>query len=232
MPRTLNNVVRQTLTEMAYDEIIDALETGLLKAGEKINESVLARQLGISRFPVREALRSLQKIGLVLFEPFKGVRVIPATRAHIRDILQVHFSLEELSIRLMMEKLTAERVAELERRIEVMRQSADMADLVRADLDFHRAVCVYSENTPLINSWQPLTSHILVCMHAGLPLYENRSEHIQTHADILAAIKTGDVTQALNVLRRHCRARIKKLAATEAAGAGRPKAAAGGLSAG
>lgn len=211
MTATINNVARQTLTEMAYDEILRAIETGLLKAGEKINESNLAKNLGISRFPVREALRSLQKIGLVTFESFKGVRVTQVTNAHMKDILQVHFSLEEMSLRLMMEKLTPERISILERCIQGMRLSTNTVDLINADLGFHQAICTFSGNVPLLTTWLPLASHIRVCMHAGVPLFEDRDDFIQAHAGLLEMIKTGDVERALTAMRGHYHFRIERL---------------------
>lgn len=211
MTATINNVARQTLTEMAYDEILRAIETGLLKAGEKINESTLAKNLGISRFPVREALRALEKIGLVTFEPFKGVRVTPVTNAHMKDILQVHFSLEEMSIRLMMTNLTPERLAVLDGCILGMRQSTNTVDLINADLGFHKAVCTFSGNGPLLTTWLPLASHIRVCMHAGVPLFDDREDFIQAHAGLLDFIKSGDVEQAVLAMRRHFHIRIDNL---------------------
>ncbi len=213
MTATINNVARQTLTEMAYDEILKAIETGLLKAGEKINESNLAKNLGISRFPVREALRSLQKIGLVTFEPFKGVRVTPVTNAHMQDILQVHFSLEEMGLRLMMQNLTPERIAVLENCIQGMRLSANPVDLINADLGFHQAICTFSGNAPLLMTWLPLASHMRVCLHAGVPMFENRDDFIQAHAVLLEKIKSGDVEQTLTAMRGHYNFRIEKLIA-------------------
>lgn len=211
MTAMIKNIARQTLTEMAYEEILKALESGTLKAGQKINESNLAKSLGISRFPVREALRSLQKIGLVTFEPFKGVSVIQGTCAHMKDILQVHFPLEEMSLRLMMAGLTPQRLEILDACLQKMKAATDTAALINADLDFHQTICRFSGNAPLLATWLPLASHIKVCMHAGVPLFEDRGDFIKAHEELWEIIKSGEVERAVAAMRAHYHSRMAKL---------------------
>ena len=104
---------RPTMTQIALENIREAIEKGWLKPGERVVEARLSKELGMSRFPIREALCYLEKEGLVETVPFKGVRVAEITPRDIEDLMTVRSALEELAVRRAIRRMTPEKLERL-----------------------------------------------------------------------------------------------------------------------
>ena len=101
------------LRDVVFNTLRQAILRGELKPGERLMEIQLANKLGVSRTPIREAIRKLELEGLVLMIPRKGAEVAEITEKSLRDVLEVRRALEELAVELACEKITPEQIQEL-----------------------------------------------------------------------------------------------------------------------
>ena len=101
------------LRDVVFNTLRQAILRGELKPGERLMEIQLANKLGVSRTPIREAIRKLELEGLVLMIPRKGAEVAEITEKSLRDVLEVRRALEELAVELVCEKITDEQIQEL-----------------------------------------------------------------------------------------------------------------------
>ena len=103
------------LRDVVFNTLRQAILRGELKPGERLMEIQLANKLGVSRTPIREAIRKLELEGLVLMIPRKGAEVAEITEKNMRDVLEVRKALEELAVQLACDKITQEELEELEK---------------------------------------------------------------------------------------------------------------------
>ena len=126
------------LRDVVFNTLRQAILRGELKPGERLMEIQLANKLGVSRTPIREAIRKLELEGLVLMIPRKGAEVAEITEKNMRDVLEVRKALEELAVQLACEKITQEELEELEKAGEnfkkVLKRSKDITEVAEADV--------------------------------------------------------------------------------------------------
>ena len=113
---TLNMDAYLPLRDVVFNTLREAILKGDLKPGERLMELQLAAKLGVSRTPIREAIRKLELEGLVLMIPRKGAEVAKISEKSLRDVLEVRRSLEELAIELACQRMTDEEIDQLEQR--------------------------------------------------------------------------------------------------------------------
>ena len=101
------------LRDVVFNTLRQAILRGELKPGERLMEIQLANKLGVSRTPIREAIRKLELEGLVLMIPRRGAEVAEITEKSLRDVLEVRGALEELAVKLACQKITDAQIAEL-----------------------------------------------------------------------------------------------------------------------
>src|SRR5580700_6399278 len=138
-----------TLKAHLVERLRNSIVTGVYKPGARLNESKLARQFGVSRIPVREALMQLQEQGLVMNHPRRGMFVNTLTDEDTQKINSVRIVLEAEAIKLCRVKLTTEmntRLTGIVERMEAWSPGSEL-DGAALDLEFHRTVWGYSGNT-------------------------------------------------------------------------------------
>ena len=141
------------LRDVVFNTLRQAILRGELKPGERLMEIQLANKLGVSRTPIREALRKLELEGLVNMVPRKGAEVADITEKSLRDVLEVRKALEELSVQLACEKITEEEIEELKRVAERFKDTLDDQDVTKiaeADVAFHDVIYTATDNQKLI----------------------------------------------------------------------------------
>ena len=111
------------LRDVVFNTLRQAILRGELKPGERLMEIQLANKLGVSRTPIREAIRKLELEGLVLVIPRKGAEVADIKEKSLRDVLEVRKALEELSVQLACEKITKEEIEELKEAAETFKKA-------------------------------------------------------------------------------------------------------------
>ena len=194
------------MVEQAAEAIVAAAARGLFLPGDRLVEAEIARDLGISRVPVREALRLLESQGIVVSTPYKGMRLMQVTNAGVAALMRVRLALEALAVREAMRLPGgAERFVTLEQAAATYALAArlgDPAPLVLADEDFHAELCRLSGNAPLLALWQNLARQLAVIWglaHQGSPRPEAETEHQL----LVAALGSGDEAAALAALDSH-----------------------------
>jgi DNA-binding GntR family transcriptional regulator len=198
-------IVRRVFREDVKEYLISAILSGQLKPDERIIETRLAQELGISQGPVREALRDLDLFGFVVCEPFRGARVRRFSPADLVGIYPIRAALEGLAARSAAERVDADFIARLEGLFARVRQMAAVGDrhaYMEADNAFHEAIVLHSGNGWLSRFWQnmnlPMTTIVTVTLTTrSLP------ELAERHLPILAALTAGDAGAAEAAMRLH-----------------------------
>ncbi len=199
------SLTRVVLSEQVKEYIVEAILNGEFQPGERIVESALARELGVSQAPVREAIRDLVILGFLETEPYKGTSVRSFTTDELWEVYTVRGALESLAARLAAENLTpadGERLeAILEEMIEAGRQQ-DHERIARLDNDFHEAILQISGNKLLYQLWKTLEFGqwtIVTYKVTTLDL-----EYLATrHEELLEALKSGEPERATGAMQHH-----------------------------
>ncbi len=196
-----------TLKENIAQVITDAIFSGRLKPGERLNESQLARDLQVSRAPIREALQHLQEQGLVMNSPRRGMFVVLLEDDDISKINSVRLVLEAESFRLARNHLTKPEEAKLLQLLERLEKSESAAPSIRAryDFDFHRAIWRLSGNEYLERTLHGLTAPLFA--HSVLRIIKSEKVRhiIYSHRPLIAFLQGRSKHEAEEVIAEHLR---------------------------
>jgi DNA-binding GntR family transcriptional regulator len=208
MKLTIEWPVRQfrPLSEEAYDVLRAAILSGRLAPGARIVEADIARQMAISRSPVREAVRKLEREGMVEYKPRRGTVVVGLSRDDVADAYKLRAHLEAYGAGLATLNATEADLANLAALIERMRECAasnDLAQLVAVDVEFHRTLCELSGSPRLVQVWQSLNPERWTLI-SGLRATELSLEQIaERHWPIVAALRARKPERAESIMRSH-----------------------------
>ncbi|MGB3634516.1 MAG: GntR family transcriptional regulator [Rubrobacteraceae bacterium] len=193
-------VLRDQIKEVLLERILE----GEYEPGDRLVETQIAQELGISQTPVREALRELEILRFVTSEPFKGTRVRQVSREEILEIYPVRAALEEVAARSAAARLSS-RVDDLEAEFEGMLRAVDAGDFhrqVRHDVRFHRLIVEASGNQTLLDLWSSLhieARTLITFLRADIDL----RELAETHRPVIEALRSGDPGESGRILREH-----------------------------
>ncbi len=151
------------LRDVVFKTLRQSILTGELKPGERLMEIHLADKLGVSRTPIREAIRQLELEGLVVMLPRRGAQVAHITEKSMSDVLEVRLALDELSVKLACERITDEEIERLREAcldFEKAVDSADIRNITSADVAFHDIIFVASRNMRLIQMMNNLAEQM------------------------------------------------------------------------
>ena len=151
------------LRDVVFKTLRQSILTGELKPGERLMEIHLADKLGVSRTPIREAIRQLELEGLVVMLPRRGAQVAHITEKSMSDVLEVRLALDELSVKLACERITDEEIVRLREAcldFEKAVDSADIRNITSADVAFHDIIFAASRNMRLIQMMNNLAEQM------------------------------------------------------------------------
>ena len=174
--------------------LTQAIVEGRLPPGSKVVEAGIARELGVSRAPVREAARLLEQQGLLVASPRRGFFVRKFAADDIDDIYDLRLCVERHAAVLAARNLTPETRDMLRRQIDVLHQTADLEDPARQveeDYRFHRLICEIAANRRLLRLFDDLASELRMVIGLIGRLYDDPHEIARTHEPVLAAIEQG-----------------------------------------
>ena len=194
------------LRDVVFNTLRKAILKGELKPGERLMEIALAERLGVSRTPVREAMRKLELEGLVVMIPRRGAQVANITEKDLNDVLEVRMALENLSIENACKKLTEEQLAELKRAAKVFEATMEEGNLVKlaeADVAFHEVIYQSSDNRRLNQVLNNLREQIYRYRVEYLKEEETRKLLVKEHDEIYEAIRNRDVKTAQEISYQH-----------------------------
>lgn len=208
LPQTLVLGPRQSLADSVHAALRDAITTGLLPPGERLREVELARHFAISPTPVREAIRRLEREGLITVLPYRGATVAQLDAGQLADLYDIHELLECRAVRLAAEagpRETRALDAVMREMDELLRgPEPDQNTFNRLDLRFHRRLNELSGNAALAQLIEQIHLRIQsIRIHvAGHIQGRPAASHAQ-HNAILAAVKAGDADRAETLARDH-----------------------------
>ena len=195
------------LRDVVFNTLRQAILRGELKPGERLMEIQLANKLGVSRTPIREAIRKLELEGLVIMIPRKGAEVADITEKSLRDVLEVRKALEELAVQLACEKITQEELEELEKAGEnfkkVLKRSKDITEVAEADVRFHDVIYMATDNQKLIHLLNKLREQMYRYRVEYLKNPDVHEQLTQEHEEIVYHIKRREKVEATAVTCQH-----------------------------
>lgn len=195
------------LRDVVFNTLRKAILKGELKPGERLMEIALAERLGVSRTPVREAMRKLELEGLVVMIPRRGAQVANITEKDLNDVLEVRIALENLSIENACARMTEEQLAELWKAAKdfeaTMAEEGNLVKLAEADVAFHEVIYKSSDNRRLNQVLNNLREQIYRYRVEYLKDEETRNLLVKEHEEIYEAIRNRDVKQAQEISYQH-----------------------------
>lgn len=194
------------LREIVYEQLKMQILQGIIEPGTRMMEVELAEDMGVSRTPVREAIRKLEKEGLVTIEPRRGAYASDISLKDMVDTLEVREDLEGLAASLAAARITPEQVKELEEITASYREAIEKKDtesIIHYDEIFHKFIVSCAENETLsqiYNTVQELTLRFRYFYYDDFSRYESMPGE---HRAMLAAISSGDSDLARDTSEKH-----------------------------
>lgn len=196
------------LRDVVFQTLRTAILKGDLKPGERLMELQLASKLGVSRTPIREAIRMLEQEGLARTIPRKGAEVAGMTEKDMEDVLQIRCVLEELAARLSCQNITDEEMRELKIAMvafEEKTREGNVVELAKADVTFHDIIYRAADNPKLLVLLNNLREQ----------MYRYRTEYmkddrihpvlIREHKEMVKALESRDQELVAREVRQHLR---------------------------
>lgn len=187
------------LRDVVFNSIRKAILMGELKPGERLMEIALAERMGVSRTPIREAMRKLELEGLVVMIPRKGAQVAHLTESDLNDVLEVRIALEKLAIEKACFRMTDAEYIELlsaSEDFERLIPTGSLEELAQADEDFHEAIYRAAGNKRLLQVLHNLREQIYRYRIEYLKEERSRELLVKEHHEMTNAIKSRDVAKA------------------------------------
>ncbi len=198
-------ITRSVLAEQVKDRLLQDILAGRYPPESRIVETRVARELGTSQAPVREALRGLEALGVVEIHPFRGARVRRPSTQELIEAYAVRASLEALGVRLGVPRMTDADLAEIEALMTAMGRAAEAGDrheVAVLDAAFHARILRVAENATLERVWrslEPFSRTYITLVSPGADAGWTAGLHTQ----IVEALRTRDAAAVEAALRNH-----------------------------
>ena len=203
---TLNMNAYLPLRDVVFNTLREAILKGELKPGERLMELQLAAKLGVSRTPIREAIRMLEQEGLAVTVPRKGAEVARMTEKDMEDVLQVREALDELAVNIACEKITEEQLDNLRqamKEFEASTKSGDVKGIAQADVLFHDIIYQSTGNSKLVSMLNNLREQIYRYRVEYLKDADSYPNLMKEHEEIEHALAKRDKKKAIKTMQVH-----------------------------
>lgn len=194
------------LRDVVFHTLREAILKGDLKPGERLMELQLADKLGVSRTPIREAIRMLQQEGLAVTIPRRGAEVAKMTEKDMEDVLQVRDALDELAASIACEQITAEELEELKRTMREFEESTKTGDVKRiaeVDVKFHDIIYKATRNPKLENILNNLREQMYRYRVEYLKDERSFPTLIKEHSEIVEGLAKKDKEKVIAAMHKH-----------------------------
>jgi DNA-binding GntR family transcriptional regulator len=198
-------LARSVLADQVKDRLLEDILAGRYAPDARIVETQVARELGTSQAPVREALRGLAALGVVEITPFRGARVRRPTRRELLEAYAVRSALETLAARLGVPRMRDDDLAELGEHMDRMQTAARAGDghaVAEADASFHGRIVELADNATLEKVWRSLEPFSRTYLTLVVPGADPQWS-ADLHTPILAALRARDVDAVVAALQGH-----------------------------
>ena len=201
--REMKKSIKEQVEEMLFEDIV----CGVYPPGTVLNEGTLTKKFGVSKSPVREALVTLCRDGVLMNIPRCGYQVVPITPRQFLDMQELRVIVEESALRKTMRSITPEQMAALEENVRQGDGLAEEKDVVRHwrnNMNFHLLLCKQCQNEYI---YQSLVGILRFFSRGALQYYTHSWEHNKrtdssSHEQILQALRSGDESAAVSLLHR------------------------------
>ena len=196
----------QPLREVVCEALRDAIRKGVLEPGERLMEVQLADELGISRTPVREAIRKLEQEGYVIMMPRRGTYVADVSESDIKEIFEIRSALESLATGLAARRIEQDEIEKLQNllnEIEEYIAQGDMDKIVETDIKFHELLYQFSRNERLAAIISNLKEQLSRFRTLSMSYPGRLQETFEEHSEMVEAIADGDVSAARDAAEHH-----------------------------
>ena len=194
------------LRDVVFNTLRRAILKGELKPGERLMEIALADKLGVSRTPIREAIRKLELEGLVVMAPRKGAKVASITERDLNDVLEVRKGMEVLAISLACKRITGEELEKLEtieQSFQKLIESGNLTELAEMDVKFHDTIYQATNNQRLVQLLNNLREQMYRYRVEYLKKKECHKQLLWEHQEIIRAIEAGEIDVATKFTEQH-----------------------------
>ena len=194
------------LRDVVYNTLRQAILTGELQPGERLMEIALANRLGVSRTPVREAIRKLELDGLVVMMPRRGAHVAQITEKDLNEVLEVRIGLEEMAVRFACQRISEAQLQEIRqaaREFERLVDKGDLTALAQADEHFHGLIYRATANDCLCGITNNLREQVYRYRIEYLKDRAVRAKLAAEHGEVCDALATRDGERARGALCSH-----------------------------
>ena len=194
------------LRDVVFNTLRQAILKGELKPGERLMEIALADKLGVSRTPIREAMRKLELEGLVVMIPRRGAQVANITEKDLNDVLEVRIALESMAIEKACKRMTEEQMLKMrraEKDFERVMAEGNLVRIAEADVEFHEIIYQAADNARLYQVLSNLREQMYRYRVEYLKEEDTRNQLIREHEELSRAIRERDVEKAQELSFRH-----------------------------
>jgi DNA-binding GntR family transcriptional regulator len=207
----------QPLRDVIFETLRKAIVSGDIKPGERLMEVSLSEQMGVSRTPVREAIRRLEAEGLVTMIPRKGTHVSELSVKDTMDVLEVRGVLDRLATGLATNRMQPAQLKNLEaihKQFIAFVEKENMEGAVKKDVEFHEAIYSYSGNPRLVAVTSSLREHIYRFRVIYMKNFMIAENVLHEHEEILEAIRNGRDDIASDLAEKHIRNQMETIIKT------------------
>ncbi len=197
---------RRALRDDVREAIVNAIIQGEFLPGDRIIETRVARQLGVSQSTVREALREIEQLGMILSTRNRGVIVRPLTRRDVLEMYEMRALLEGHAARLVAARITDDDLRELETLLEEMIRlgaAGDVREMIARDVIFHSRICAMADNALLSRLWSAVNPHIWTYVAVRGLLDLPPEQVARRHEAVIEALRSRDPDRAEKAMRVH-----------------------------
>jgi DNA-binding GntR family transcriptional regulator len=206
---------RTTLAADTFTLLKEAITSGRIAPGERLVEARLAEELGVSRVPVREALRQLKQEGLIVYFVHRGYFVPVFNLDDLEELFMVRMALEKMAAQLAIARMTFAELTKLESIVQKM-ESVGENELDRTretewDTAFHEQLCISSHSQRLLKIWGDMSHQIRMAILASNQSFRVSSGFASGHREILEALRVRDLPRATKAIEQHLTTGLKHL---------------------
>ena len=194
------------LRDVVFKTLRQAILTGELKPGERLMEIHLANKLGVSRTPIREAIRKLELEGLVIMVPRRGAQVAQITEKSMSDVLEVRRALDELAVELACQRITSEEKEELKEACLAFERAAttnNIREIAKTDVAFHDIIFKSTRNVRLKQLVNNLAEQMYRYRYEYIKDEKQHDMLVSEHRKIYDSIMENDTKAAIEAIRIH-----------------------------
>lgn len=213
----INQRRAKTITSIAVDAIEGMIVSGALEAGDRINESSLAEQLGISRGPIREACRSLEQAGLLVSQTNHGMYVREVSLDEARELYELRSAIAGLAGELIVKRAKDREIQGLVLLVDQMQVAADkgsIEDYYKLNLQFHDRLVQAAGNGALATTYHKIVNQLHLLRRRGLVHGDNLKVSNSEHREIVLALSKRNAAQASQAIRNHVANGLTRLIAS------------------